>query len=505
MYSKIAFIGILCFILGSVNLSAQDQTDKKKPSSTFEFPEPAVTAHSIVINGQKISYTATAGHLLMRDDKGEEKARIFYVAYVKDGVKNPSNRPVTFSFNGGPGSSSVWLHMGALGPKRVPMTEEGLAPPPPFKVVDNEYSWLDQTDLVFIDPVETGYSRPAEEVDKKEFTGYDEDIKSVGDFIHRYITRNGRWNSPKYLAGESYGTTRAAGLSGYLHDRHGMYLNGLILISAVMNFQTIYVTTGNDLPYPMFFPSFAATAWYHNKIDKNRFPAFDAFLKEAENFAIGEYNSALMKGDQLLEAEQQLLAERMADYLGVRTEFILGHHLRISTGHFTKELLRDQGETVGRFDGSVKGVDKKLAGDTYDFDPSYHRSVFGPYTMAVNDHFKRELQYENADMVYEILTGNVHPWNYGPAKNRFLNNAEVLRSTMHKNPHLQVLICNGYYDLATPYFATEYTVSHMFLNQAYRDNIKMTYYKGGHMMYTLEEELKKFTEDVRSFYKGRKN
>lgn len=500
MRVQIIAFALVLFSITPMAILAQKDDKGDKPERSYEFPEPSVTEHSISMNGQKIDYTATAGHLLMYDDKGVEKARIFYVAYTKDKVEEPSARPVTFSFNGGPGSSSVWLHMGALGPKRVPMNEEGLMLPPPFEMVDNEYSWLDQTDLVFIDPVETGYSRPAEDVDKKEFTGYDEDIKSVGDFIHRYVSRNARWNSPKYLVGESYGTTRAAGLSGYLQDRHGMYLNGLVLISAVMNFQTLYLSSGNDLPYSLFLPSFAATAYHHGKIDRNRFPKMDDFLREVEDFAATDYTIALMKGDQLTEVGKTALADRLSSYTGLSEDFINAHHFRISTRLFTKELLREEGKTIGRFDGLVTGTDYKSGGDSYDYDPSYHRSVFGAYTMAINDHLKRNLEFDNSDMVYEILTGNVRPWNYGPAQNRYLDNSNTLRDAIHKNPHLKVLICNGYYDLATPYFATEYTVNHMFVDEKFRNNIAMTYYHGGHMMYTLEAELKKLTEDVRSFY-----
>ena len=497
-----AFSIFCLLIITSFSAVGQEQ-EKESKKSSFEFPEPSVTSHSITLNGKKLNYTATAGHLLMYDDKGIEKAKIFYIAYVKDGVEQPSSRPVTFSFNGGPGSSSVWLHMGALGPKRVLMTEEGLNTPPPFELVENQYSWLDETDLVFIDPVETGFSRPATDVEKKEFTGYDEDIKSVGDFIHRYITRNSRWNSPKYLVGESYGTTRAAGLSGYLQDRHGMYLNGIVLISAVMNFQTLAFSTGNDLPYVLFLPGFAATAYHHGKTDQTRFPDFDAFLQEVEDFASTEYMTALMKGDQLTESEREMLAGQLSSFTGLSADFIESHHFRIDTRSFTKELLRDENKTVGRFDGLVTGIDFKPAGTGYDYDPSYYRSVYGAYTMAINDHLKRELKFDNTDLVYEILTGNVHPWNYGRASNRFLDNSHILRNAIHKNPHLKVLVCNGYYDLATPYFATEYTINHMFVNEVLRENITMKYYHGGHMMYTLESELNKLTMDVREFYKSR--
>lgn len=474
--------------------------EKNKKEIVYEYPEPSVTKHQITINGEKISYTATTGHMKMLNDKGEHHANVFYIAYTKDNVTKNEKRPVTFSFNGGPGSSSVWLHMGALGPKKIVMTDEGLSTPPPYQIEDNTYSWLDKTDLIFIDPIETGYSRPAEGVDKKEFTGYTEDIKSVGDFIHKYITKNGRWNSPKFLAGESYGTTRAAGLSGYLQDRHGMYLNGIVLISAVMNFQTLYLTDGNDLPYSLFLPSFAATAYFHGKVDKNKHPNFDDFLKVVEKFALEEYTVFLMKGDNTSKAENEKIAAKMSEYLGLSKDFISVNHFRISTGKFAKELLREESRTVGRFDGTVKGIDKSDAENYYDYDPSYNLSIYGPYTMAINHHFKNVLKFENSDMVYEILTSKVRPWNYGNAENRFLNNAEVLRASMHKNPHLKVLVCNGYYDLATPYFATEYTINHMFLNETLKPNITMKYYHAGHMMYTIKSEMEKFTNDVKSYY-----
>ncbi|MBK8340139.1 MAG: hypothetical protein IPK99_09205 [Flavobacteriales bacterium] len=254
-------------------------------------------------------------------------------------MSDPSKRPITFAFNGGPGSSSVWLHMGALGPKRVVMTDDGTSQGPPYTVVDNVYSWLDRTDLVFIDPIETGYSRPAEDVDKKEFTGYSEDLHSVGDFIHKFVSENGRWSSPKFLAGESYGTTRAAGLSGYLQDRHGMYLNGIVLVSAVMNFQTLWANDGNDLPYGLILPSFAASAYYHGKIDRSRYPAQADLLDEVERFALNEYTLFLMKGDRTTKEERDAMALRLSAYMGIDKAVIARNNYRIST-IFTRELLR---------------------------------------------------------------------------------------------------------------------------------------------------------------------
>jgi carboxypeptidase C (cathepsin A) len=476
------------------------QGEKKETKAAIKWPAPVTTKHSMQVGGKTINYSATAGHQEQFNDKGEKIADIFYIAYVREG-ETSTKRPVTFAFNGGPGSSSVWLHMGALGPKRLPMTADGESVMPPYSLVDNQYTWLEHTDLVFIDPVQTGYSRPAEGTDKKEFTGYSEDLRSVGDFIYKYTSVNNRWSSPKFLAGESYGTTRAAGLSGYLQDRHGMYLNGIVLVSAVLNFQTLRSAPGNDLPYPLYLPSFAATAWYHGKLNKSQYPDLKSVLADAEAFALGEYSTALLKGDRLTEAEMSSLSARMQALLGLSDSFLRGYFFRISTSEFTKELLRAQGETVGRFDGTIKGLDRLDAGESYEYDPSYNRSIFGGYTMAINHHLGTTLKYPFPDQVYEILTGKVQPWNYGEATNRYLDNSAVLAAAIHKNPALQVLICNGYYDLATPYFATQYTLDHMFVRGVLRQNLQMKYYEGGHMMYSRERDLRTFTEDVKSFYK----
>jgi carboxypeptidase C (cathepsin A) len=491
----------LLLLLMLAAATAFAQGEKKDSKATISWPAPVTTKHSMQLGGNTINYSATAGHQEQFNEKGEKIADIFYIAYVRDG-QTTDKRALTFAFNGGPGSSSVWLHMGALGPKRLPMTPDGESVKPPYELVDNQYSWLEFTDLVFIDPVQTGYSRPAEGTDKKEFTGYSEDLRSVGDFIYKYTSVNSRWASPKFLAGESYGTTRAAGLSGYLQDRHGMYLNGIVLVSAVLNFQTLRSAPGNDLPYPLYLPSFAATAWYHGKLSKEQYPDLKAVLADAEAFALGEYSTALLKGDRLTDTEKAALSSRMQALLGVSDGFLRGYHFRISTSEFTKELLRDQGATVGRFDGTIKGLDRKDAGDSYEYDPSYNRSIFGGYTMAINHHLSTTLKYPFPDQVYEILTGKVQPWNYGEATNRYLDNSGVLAASIHKNPALQVLICNGYYDLATPYFATQYTLDHMFVRGELRNNLQMKYYEGGHMMYSRDRDLRTFTQDVKSFYKS---
>lgn len=490
------FIALGC--LWVMPLAAQE---KAKPASAPDMPL-SVTQHQITLNnGQVLRYKATTGYLTLREEDGKARANIFFIAYTKEGVTDTRTRPVTFTFNGGPGSSSVWLHMGTAGPKRVLMTEKGEALAPPYQIVDNLYTWLDDTDLVFIDPVMTGYSRPAEGIDKKEFLGYNEDIAAVGDFIRLWTTRFQRWHSPKYLAGESYGTTRAAGLSGYLQDRHGLYLNGLILISAIMNFQTARFEKGNDLPYALFLPTYAAIAWYHKQLG-NEFPDLKTLLPQVENFALNEYTLALMKGDRLSDAEQKAVAEKLSKFTGLSTDYLLRTNLRINIQRFCKELLRHERKTVGRLDGRITGFDYDYAGETNEFDPSYNAAIYGPYTTAINDYVRRELKYEN-DLPYEILTSRVQPWNYNNVQNQYLNVAETLRQAISKNPYLRVLIANGYYDLATPYFATDYTVNHMFLDPSLRGNIRMTYYESGHMMYIHFPSLVQLDKDVSAFLNGK--
>ena len=496
---KLTTLAFLIFIASTFIFSQNEKVLGDNGKKMAIKLDHAFTKHSLELsNGKSIDYSATAGYTVLKSEEGKERAKIFFIAYIKDGEKDPSKRPITFAFNGGPGSSSVWLHMGALGPKRIVMTDMGAATPPPYQVMDNEYSWLEYTDLVFIDPVMTGYSRPADSTDKKEFTGFVEDIESVGEFIRLYTNRYKRWSSPKYLAGESYGTTRACGLAGHLQDRYGLYLNGLVLISQITNFQTARFNIGNDLPYPLFLPTYSATAWYHKKLD----PAFNdlnKLLKEVEEFALNEYTLALMKGDRLSENEKNNIAEKLSKYIGVSKEYILQANLRPVIHRFVKELRRGEGLTVGRLDSRFTASDYDGTRERYEFDPSYNKAIYGPYTMAVNDHISRTLKFKN-DLPYEILTGRVRPWNYNNVQNKYLNVSETLRNAMHKNPHLNVLICNGYYDLATPYFATQYTLDHLFLQDDLKKNITMKYYEAGHMMYIHKPSLEKFAVDVRGFY-----
>ncbi len=487
---------LLLLLAGS--LRAQESPPSLRPER-LPMQELSVTRHEIVVDGQPLRYRATTGYMVLLDEEGHHKANMFFIAYEKEGEDDPAHRPVTFAFNGGPGSSSVWLHLGALGPRRVRMDSLGMPLPPPYSLEDNPYSWLDFTDLVFIDPVTTGYSRAAVGEDLSQFHGYEEDIKWVGEFIRLWTTRFKRWASPKFLAGESYGTTRAAGLAGYLQERHGMYLNGLVLVSAILNFQTARFNVGNDLPYILFLPTYAATAWYHRQLPEElqAKPLRDV-LNEVETFALGEYTLALMQGDMLLEEQRREIVRKLARYTGLSPAYIERTNLRIQIHRFTKELLRDERRTVGRLDSRFTGIDLDAAGERPEFDPSY-AAIQGPFTAMLNDYIRWELAYTN-DLPYEILTGRVRPWSYQNVQNEYLNVAETLRQAMSRNPALQVYIANGYYDLATPYFATRYTVHHMMLDPSLRDHIQMGYYEAGHMMYIRRASLRKLKREVRAFY-----
>ena len=457
-----------------------------------------VTEHSVTIGGTIVDYEARAGTILLTEEDGTEKADVFFVAYTQRGVEDPASRPVTFCFNGGPGSASVWLHLGAIGPRRVKMTDEGWALPPPYRLVDNDQSWLDVTDLVFIDPVTTGYSRPAEDVDPAEFHGVDEDVEWVAEFIRLYTTRYERWASPKFLAGESYGTTRAAGLADHLQGRHGMYLNGIVLVSAILNFQTARFDVGNDLPYVLYLPTYTATAWYHGQLDEELQANLQATLNEVEHWTQMEYARALSLGDKLRGPDRKMVVDQLARYTGLSREYVEQANLRIKIGRFTKELLRDERRTVGRLDSRFKGIDLDAAGERYEYDPSY-AAIQGPYTAALNHYVRTELGYEN-DLPYEILTGRVHPWDYGRRRqNRYLNVAETLRRAMTRNPHLKVYVACGYYDLATPYFAAEYTFDQLGLDPTLRENVTFGYFESGHMMYIRVPSLARLKADVAGF------
>jgi carboxypeptidase C (cathepsin A) len=468
------------------------ETKELTPAGT----QVTVTKHSYSSFTGPVAYTVHTGYLDMKNDTGKLVAKIFFTYYKKEG-EEVSRRPVCFTFNGGPGSSSVWLHIGGLAPKRVLLQEDGTATAPPYKMINNEYSWLDKTDLVFIDPVATGYSRPAPGESPKQFHGYVEDIQSVGAFIRHFLSRYERWASPKFLAGESYGTTRAAGLSKYLQDNYRIYFNGIFLISPVLNFGTNDYYVGNDLPRALYLPSFTAAAWYHKKLAPALQQDFNKAIKESEQFALGEYATALLKGGWLSDADKEKIAEKMSYYTGLSKTFCLQANLRVTEDRFYKELRRADGLTIGRLDARFTGRDLDDAGEYVSFDPSF-TNIDGPFTSAINDYFQRELNFKE-EKPYNIF-GNVYPWNYSNVQNQFLNVAESLRDAMTKNPSLKVYVGSGYYDFATPYFTAAYDVEHMFLRPEARRNIKHYYYNAGHMYYINKPDLVQFKKDIDAFF-----
>jgi carboxypeptidase C (cathepsin A) len=501
----------------------EDSEAKGKKEDRVQPSPPVVTEHTINLpDGRTLGYKAITGYLLLRDTKeeqrpaeenenekeqktgvrphldpakGKPKADLFFVAYVLNGTTDTATRPVTFAFNGGPGSSSVWLHVGGVGPRRVLLSDRGEALPPPVKLVDNEATWLEKTDLVFIDPVSTGYSRPVAGEDAKQFHGYRQDIANVGDFIRLWTTRYQRWSSPKIIAGESYGTTRAAGLSDYLQDRYGIYVNGIVLISSALNFQTIDFDAGNDVPYPLFLPTYSASAWYHNKLpaDLLRLP-LRSVLNEAESFAMGDYLLALSRGDALPQPDQDRIADRLARFTGLNSGYLKQLSLRESCNRFINDLLKDENRSLGRFDSRFTGIRLHPATDQQEFDPSAE-AVNGPLSSAFNDYVRRDLGFET-DLPYETIA-EVNPWTL--AENKYLDVASNLKEAMSRNPYLKVWVCCSYFDLATPYFAAESVIGRMNLDKAIRNNIELTFYESGHMVYIDKTSRGKFKNDFDAF------
>lgn len=493
------------------DLSKETEGKNDKPADILPPADVIVqTQHQVTIGGKTLNYTATTGRIILKSEDEKEgekpKAAIFFVAYTLDAPEGQSaadfanSRPITFAFNGGPGSSSVWLHLGVLGPRRVVLEENGRALPPPYRLVDNEFSLLDQTDLVFIDPVTTGFSRAVPGEKDKQFHGFKADIESVGDFIRLYVSRYHRWGSPRYLIGESYGTTRAAGLSGYLQERHGLYLNGILLISVVLNFLTLEFDPGNDLPFILFLPTYAATAWYHKQLAEDLQGNLTQLLTEVEAFAMGEYAAALLQGDALSGERRQEIAAKLARYTGLSSGYIESTNLRINIHRFVKELLRRQRRTVGRLDSRYLGIDRDAAGEGHEYDPSY-AIIQGAYSGTFNDYIRRELGFDS-DLPYEILSERVHPWSFEQHQNSYVNVGETLRKALSMNPHLRVFVANGYYDLATPYLATRYTFNHLELDESLRDNVQMKHYEAGHMMYIHDPSLAQLKRDLDNFLSG---
>jgi len=501
-------IGVCALVFSLAATAAQqgagnaDAKNGKGEKSAFK-PEASVTEHRITIDGERIDYQATAGTMIMKNDKGQPVARFGYTAYLKQGVDNKSQRPITFAYNGGPGSSSIWLHMGALGPRRVKTETADFTPPPPYDLVDNASSILDVTDLVMLDPVGTGYSRPLGKGKGEDFWGVDQDIKSVANFIERYVTDNGRWNSPKYLLGESYGTMRSAGVVRRLQSDENMAFNGVVLVSSFLDARTVVELAGNDLAHVLYLPTFAATAWKHDLID-DKPQDLKAFLDEVEAFAMNDYANALMQGARLSNDKRAEMIASLSDYTGLSEDYLDKADMRVGHQQFAKELMRDEHRTVGRLDSRFTGVNFNLLGESTQYDPM--AAAIGPaFTAAFQQYYNQELQFA-PEREYVVSGELFRKWDFKHQTpgmpfpiSSLPNTAPDLARAMGQNPNLEVLVLNGYFDLATPYLATEYTVDHLDLEPGQREHIHMRYYQSGHMMYLSDASLQQFKRDVGGF------
>ena len=487
-------------------LMAKDApADKQDPAKTGEVQAPSTesavkTRHSVTIGGRSVAYTATAGNLIIRDDKGQPQASVFYVAYTADGDK-AGKRPVTFLYNGGPGSSSMWLHMGSFGPLRIQTDSPAATAPAPYKLVPNDDSLLDKTDLVFIDAVGAGYSRPIGKAEGKDFWGVDQDISAFSRAIQRYVTLNNRWNSPKFLFGESYGTTRSAALVDALQDK-GMAFNGVILMSSILNYGVRM--PGYDEMFVGYLPSYAAAAWYHDKL-ANKPADLKSYLDQVRAFARGPYATALAKGQDVPAAEADAVARRFALYTGLSPQYVKEANLRIEPARFRKELLRDERRTIGRFDARFEGVDEDAAGEVPGYDAS-DTGISGAFITAFHEYISGQLNY-HSDLDYRPTFGEIGKdwdWKHQAAGiKRPLQTAYVagdLAHAMRTNPRLQVLSVNGYYDFATPFFITEYDLAHMNLEPSLRGNVHFLYYPSGHMIYLNTEALRQLKGDLARYY-----
>jgi carboxypeptidase C (cathepsin A) len=479
-----------------------DEASAPAPTAPPQPPEDdLVTAsHSIGTGRTRLKYTTTTGRVVLREEVVEEgsfkglqpRAQIFSTAYVLDDV-DPRTRPVTFAFNGGPGSSSAWLHFGLFGPRRVLMGDVGGLTRPPYGLADNLESLLHVSDLVFIDPVTTGYSRTSEGHQADDYHGYARDLESVAEFIRLWTTRNDRWPSPKLLAGESYGTTRAAALAQHLADGCGMYLNGLVLISSVLDIGSVDFVEGLDLPYALYLPTYTAAAHFHGRIGGD----LRTRVAEAEEFAARDLPWALARGNRLRGAERDAVVRRYADLTGLGVDYVDRADLRVDLFSFSHELLRDRGLQLGRLDlRFTSWPDHGNAASSYE-DPSY-RALVGPYSAAVNGYVRSELGYQT-DLPYNLLTGKVQPWSYKEFEGRPVEVASALAGAMRSNPALRVHVSCGYFDGATPHFAAEHVFAHLRIPDAETARVEWAYYESGHMMYVHEPSRLRQSADLAGF------
>jgi carboxypeptidase C (cathepsin A) len=498
---------LLILFAGPMLVVAQEKdakpADKEKAGEPSAKEETSMTEHTIRIGGQSISYKATAGTIQLKNEKDEPTALIYYTAYTRTDAKDMSARPISFLYNGGPGSASLWLHMGAFGPRRVITSDAAPTPPPPYKLADNPGTLLDKTDMVFIDPVGTGFSHAVGKAQDKDFWGVDQDVRSLAQFITTYVSRNDRWNSAKFLIGESYGTFRSAALSNYLQEHDGLYFNGIVLMSSVLDLGTISFNPGEDMPYVFYVPSYAATAWYH-KVLKDRPDNLPAFLAEARQFALTDYASALMKGAKLSAAEKSEVAKKLSRFTGLSEDYIVKADLRVNLSQFMQELQRSRGLTTGRLDARFSGYTYDLLGEFASDDPQ-SSAVTGAFTAAFNNYVRNDLKYGQDKSYHAISEGVGGSWDWRHRGGRNFgfpgspNTEGDLINAMITNPHLKIEVENGIYDLATPFFATEYTMDHLGLPEKLQKNIELKYYDAGHMMYLRDEELGKLKSNIVAF------
>lgn len=504
--TRLSLILVLCMLLslgpGCALAEAPDTEAPEAQGAVKAAPTPAEddlvqTHHTARIGGQSIDYTATAGRMALNVDGNT--CDMFFTAYTLDGVENASDRPITFAFNGGPGSSTEWLHMGMLGPRRGDVDEDGNPTQLPVNIVDNEYSLLDVTDLVFIDPVGTGFSRASGDTDPKAFYTYASDIASVGNFIRMYVARNGRWGSAKYVVGESYGTTRAARLTNYLSDTYDMALNGVILVSSINDFNTSMEETRSDLSYTVYLPTYAALGWYHGRLaEPYQSMTIDTLMDEVHAYAATDYQAALFRGSRLTDEEKKAVAQRIAAYTGLDSDFVLKQNLRVYINDFCAQLLSDKKLAIGRIDGRYTGpVTEGDFGNT-NADPS-SAAMGSAFGMAVNQYISGELDY-HSDLIYQTMSVEVNDaWKY-ELDNRLLVQEKDIYTAISQNKFLKIWVLCGYYDLATPFFAAEWVFDHVFLNPEDAGRVTFSHYPSGHMIYMHSPSLASFREEAMAWY-----